>query len=228
MKKYLLKYTFEFLVIVLGISVSFWLNNWSESVKENIIEKDLINLLILDLENKMNENKNDIRIFNRGIETFERVIKTWETTNKIDTTNLKSTLRYLRLDTAYFNEISPIYNSLSNSKLWDNLPYELANDINNLYRTSYEEMKLRFEKIREYSTYCKIHFLLPNDLIDLNRETGVIYDIVKTVDKEYVLNVKLISHNVKGLRSLTKEIVVDLESIIEKLKNHNKTKQHQK
>ena len=60
MKKYLLKYTFEFLVIVLGISVSFWLNNWSESVKENIIEKDLINLLILDLENKMNENKNDI------------------------------------------------------------------------------------------------------------------------------------------------------------------------
>jgi len=38
------------------------------------------------------------------------------------------------------------------------------------------------------------------------------------------LNVKLISHNVKDLRSLTKEIVVDLESIIEKLKNHNKTK----
>ena len=228
MKKYLLKYTFEFLVIVLGISVSFWLNNWSESVKENIIEKDLINLLILDLENKMNENKNDIRIFNRGIETFERVIKTWETTNKIDTTNLKSTLRYLRLDTAYFNEISPIYNSLSNSKLWDNLPYELANDINNLYRMKYEEMKLRFEKIREHNTYFKIHFLVPNDLIDLNRETGVIYDIVKTVDKEYVLNVKLISHNVKDLRSLTKEIVVDLESIIEKLKNHNKTKQHQK
>ena len=224
MKKYLLKYTFEFLVIVLGISVSFWLNNWSESVKENIIEKDLINLLILDLENKMNENKNDIRIFNRGIETFERVIKTWETTNKIDTANLKSTLNYLRLETVYFNEISPIYNSLSNSKLWDNLPYELANDINNLYRMKYEEMKLRFEKIREHNTYFKIHFLVPNDLIDLNRETGVIYDIVKTVDKEYVLNVKLLSHNVKGLRSLTKEIVVDLESIIEKLKNHNKPK----
>lgn len=224
MKKYLLKYTFEFLVIVLGISVSFWLNNWSESVKENIIEKDLINLLILDLENKMKENKNDIGIFNRSIEKFERVINTWETTNKIDTANLKSTLNYLSLETVYFNEISPIYNSLSNSKLWDNLPFELANDINNLYRMKYEEMKLRFEKIREHNTYFKIHFLVPNDLIDLNRETGVIYDIVKTVDKEYVLNVKLLSHNVKGLRSLTKEIVVDLESIIEKLKNHNKPK----
>ena len=66
MKKYLLKYTFEFLVIVMGISVSFWLNNWSESVKENNIEKDLVNLLIVDIENKKNESKNDIGIFNRA------------------------------------------------------------------------------------------------------------------------------------------------------------------
>ena len=75
----------------MGITVSFWLNNWSESVKENNIEKDLVNLLIIDIENKRNENKNDIGIFNRGIETFERVINTWETTNKIDSTDLKST-----------------------------------------------------------------------------------------------------------------------------------------
>jgi hypothetical protein len=39
MKKYLLKYTFEFLVIVMGISVSFWLNNWSESAKEIILKR---------------------------------------------------------------------------------------------------------------------------------------------------------------------------------------------
>ena len=224
MKKYLLKYTFEFLVIVMGISVSFWLNNWSESVKQNNIEKDLVNLLIIDIENKRNENKNDIGIFNRGIEIFERVTNTWETTKKIDTTDLKSTLSYLRLDTPYFNQISPIYNSLSNTKLWDNLPYDLVNDINNLYRMRYEEIKLRFEKIRENGTYCKLHFLLPNDLIDLNRDTEAIYEIVKTVDKEYVLNVKLLSYSIENLRSLTKEIIVDTENILENLKNYNKTK----
>ena len=223
MKKYLLKYTFEFLVIVMGISVSFWLNNWSESVKENNIEKDLVNLLIIDIENKRNENKSDIGILNKALETFERVINTWETTKKIDTTDLKSTLSYLRLDTPHFNEISPIYNSLSNTKLWDNLPYDLVNDINNLYRIRYEEIKLRFQKIRENGTYCKLHFLLPNDLIDLNRDTEAIYEIVKTVDKEYVLNVKLLSYSVEGLRSLTKEIIIDTESILENLKNHNKT-----
>jgi len=218
MKKYLLKYTFEFLVIVLGISVSFWLNNWSESVKENNIEKDLVNLLIIDIENKKNESKNDIGIFNSAIETFEKVLNTWETTKKIDTTHLKSTLSYLRLDTPYFNEISPIYNSLSNTKLWKNLPYELVNEINNLYRMRYQEIKIRFEKIREIGTYCKLHFLLPNDLIDLNRDTELISTIINTVDTEYVLNVKLLSYSVKNLSSLTKKVIDDSESIIENLK----------
>jgi hypothetical protein len=224
MKKYLLKYSLEFLVIVMGISVSFWLNNWSESVKENNIEKDLVNILIRDIENKKNENKYDIGVINRGIERAERVINTWETTKKIDTTDLKRVLRLLGSDTPYFNAISPIYNSLSNTKLWNNLPYELVNEINDLYRMRYQELKLRFEKFREIGTYCKLHFLLPNDLIDLNRDTEVIYEIIKTVDKEYVLNVKLLSQSAKGLRVLTKDIIVASESIIENLKNYNKPK----
>jgi len=223
MKKYLLKYTFEFLVIVMGISVSFWLNNWSESVKENNIEKDLVNLLIIDIENKKSENEFDIEIFNSAIERFERVINTWETAKRIDTNDLKSTLQYLGMDTPYFNEVSPIYNSLSNTKLWNNLPFELVNQINDLYRRRYQEMKLRFEKIRENSTYCKLQFLSPNDLIDLNRDTEVIYENISTIEKEYVLNVKLLSQSVKGLRSISKKIIVDSEGIIENLKNYNKT-----
>jgi hypothetical protein len=79
-------------------------------------------------------------------------------------------------------------------------------------------------KPREIGTYCKLHFLLPNDLIDLNRDTEVIYEIINTVDKEYVLNVKLLSHSAKGLRALTKQIIVASESIIENLKNYNKPK----
>ena len=47
MKKYLIKYSLEFLVIVLGISVSFWLSNYQESIdnaeKEIQVCNDLFN-----------------------------------------------------------------------------------------------------------------------------------------------------------------------------------------
>ena len=58
-------------------------------------------------------------------------------------------LNYLGMDTVHFNENSPIYNSLSNTKLLDNLQYDLVNDVNNLYRNSYAELKLKFAKISE-------------------------------------------------------------------------------
>jgi len=38
------------------------------------------------------------------------------------------------------------------------------------------------------------------------------------------LNVKLLSYSVKNLSSLTKKVIDDSESIIENLKNYNKTK----
>jgi hypothetical protein len=44
-KKYAIKYTLEFFVIVLGISVSFWLNNWTENrLLNNQKKENLINL----------------------------------------------------------------------------------------------------------------------------------------------------------------------------------------
>ena len=55
-KKYLLKYSLEFLVIVMGISVSFWLSNYQESVdnaeKEIQVYNDLFNgISSLDMRN---------------------------------------------------------------------------------------------------------------------------------------------------------------------------------
>ncbi|MDB9889578.1 hypothetical protein OAC81_05315, partial [Flavobacteriaceae bacterium] len=51
MKKYLIKYSLEFLVIVMGISVSFWVNEWNnDRLNFSSHERD-IKSLISDLKN---------------------------------------------------------------------------------------------------------------------------------------------------------------------------------
>ena len=51
-KKYLIKYSFEFVVIVIGISVSFWLNeisigNQNEEERIKVLNSLSLNYLIL-------------------------------------------------------------------------------------------------------------------------------------------------------------------------------------
>ena len=144
----------------MGISVSFWLNNLNESLKKSKTEEDLVNLLILDLENKKNEHISDIKIANEAIERISFTLNTWETSKEIDTTYLKENLGYLRFDTMYLNELSPIYNGLSNTELWDNLPENIINGVSNLFRLSYTGLKIKFQKLSEYGTHCKLNFLL--------------------------------------------------------------------
>ncbi|MDA9331694.1 DUF6090 family protein [Flavobacteriaceae bacterium] len=51
MKKYLIKYSLEFLVIVMGISVSFWVNEWNNDRLNFTSHERDIKSLISDLKN---------------------------------------------------------------------------------------------------------------------------------------------------------------------------------
>ena len=53
-KKYLIKYSIEFIVIILGITVSFWLNEFSLSSQN---EKERVKVLI-GLQSEINEIRN--------------------------------------------------------------------------------------------------------------------------------------------------------------------------
>ena len=77
-KKYLLKYSLEFLVIVMGISVSFWLSNYQESVdnaeKEIQVYNDLFNgISTLDtrIKNRTFAFKFDLDIIENLLEDFQ-------------------------------------------------------------------------------------------------------------------------------------------------------------
>ena len=57
-KKYLIKYSFEFIVIVIGISFSFWIDEWNKN-KTNKVQH------VEDLKAVLNDLKNDSIMFDR-------------------------------------------------------------------------------------------------------------------------------------------------------------------
>jgi hypothetical protein len=80
MKKYLIKYSLEFLVIVMGISVSFWLSNYKDTIenaeKEIQVFDDLFNgisSIDLGIENRTEAFKFDLDIIENliGLSDFE-------------------------------------------------------------------------------------------------------------------------------------------------------------
>ena len=58
MKKYLIKYTLEFIVIVTGISLSFWMNEWDNNRMNSDKELYFLNGLKNDLEKQLNSLNN--------------------------------------------------------------------------------------------------------------------------------------------------------------------------
>ena len=55
MKKKLIKYSLEFLVIFLGISLSFVINNWNENKKRKIVEIKHLKELKSDITETLKE-----------------------------------------------------------------------------------------------------------------------------------------------------------------------------
>ena len=62
MKKKLIKYSLEFLVIFLGISLSFVINNWNENKKRKIVEIKHLKELKSDITETLKEAKSDEKL----------------------------------------------------------------------------------------------------------------------------------------------------------------------
>jgi len=136
----------EIVLVVVGILIALQINNWNESKKEGRLEQQLIGLLISDLQEKNKENLSDSKSIKNLIKRIQNTVNIWELNSTIDTVGLKRTLRTLGDDTIFQNENSPVYNGLSNSNLWKQLPDSLTKQIDDIYRIKLMRVKKAFEK----------------------------------------------------------------------------------
>ena len=222
--KYLLYALGEIILIVIGILVALQINNWNEANKERRLEAQLIHLLISDLEGKKQENLSDLNDCIMTIERFKPLIDTWDSKKQIDTTFLKYNVMILGYDFHYLNESSPLYEGVSNTSLFKQLPDSLISQIDNMYRIQFIQAKIVLDKMTEYATYTKLHVLGPNDLVDLNQDIENIHKKVSRIDQAFISRVKLLNATLHILSERLETSASAITNMINNLKAYNASK----
>lgn len=207
----------EVLLVVIGILIALQINNWNESKKQRLHEIELVNLLITDLNDRKAENVRD-REYGLGIvDDFKRTLKYWKENADIDTTGLRKILELLAGDNWYYHNETPTYKRLSNSTLWEKIPDSLATQINNIYYTRFTVIKIRFEKTREYAASCKLDYLRPSGLINLEQTSTDLKKKVLVEPEKFISYLELLLVNIQRLNTVFLLSEESIEEVVKKL-----------
>ncbi|MBK9177590.1 MAG: hypothetical protein IPM46_14910 [Flavobacteriales bacterium] len=164
--RYLVYAIGEILLVVVGILIALQINNWNEHRKHVLRQVDMIDAMILDLNEKMEENILDLAGAERMLVRCEKAMNDMASGGHVDTADVKQLIGYLGTDTYFYVTTTPTFNSIVNSDLWQQLPDTVAQAVQFIYDHKSTRVKLGFEKVIEYATDCRLNYLAPNLLMD--------------------------------------------------------------
>ena len=144
-------------------------------------------------------------------------LKYWKKNADIDTTGLKKVLELLAGDNWYYHNETPTYKRLSNSTLWERIPDTLATQINNIYYTRFTVIKIRFEKTREYAASCKLDYLRPSGLINLEQTSTDLKKKVLVEPEKFISYLELLLVNIQRLNTVFQQSEESIEEVVKKL-----------
>ena len=233
-KKYFFKYILEFFVIVTGISLSFWINEWNNKRKNSDKELFFLNGLKNDLEIQI-KSFNDYDDFSNNTITLGNSIleeySIFQNFKKTDSLNFK--LSRLLYSSTYpsvnttFNEL----NSTGQFTLFEN--NLLASKVIKYYQDS-ESYNNRLTKNTDIVYYNEIFPIIKSSIIIDPNNFGLINDKINLISSEKLLETILNSSekefkliNAIGLRivvaktnqSYVQIMIKEAELILEMIKS---------
>ena len=106
MRKYLIKYLLESIVIITGISVSFWLNQVSIDNETKNERFRVLNSLLLEVQEIEDYSNERLKIWNQDIEIYSNLLKDDLDTDLIESIAIsKSRIEY---NLIYYRDFSPL------------------------------------------------------------------------------------------------------------------------
>ncbi len=215
--KYLLYAIGEIVLVVIGILIALQINNWNEQKKALQLQNELLDLLVIDLEEKNQEIKDDIAVFSNYLDLYKTFKNKWEEENVMDSTNLSHVLRSFTQDHWHFNTTTPTFQSTSSSDLWKNIPDSLTRQISNLYYAHFGFLNQLTLKEVEYASHCKINFLAPNHLLDPTFSSTIKSTYIQNNTHELFSYMSLFENHFTSMKNRWETAGEEVAAIIENL-----------
>ncbi len=203
MKRYLLYAIGEILLVMIGILLALEVSNQNENGKENQLNDKLLGVLIADLKARNAGDKIDLNGSREIFSASDPIMATWNEKRQIDTTNLQIVLRWMGGDGWFFTPLSPAYNTVVNSTLWNEIPDTLVDQINKVYNIGFGGVKNAFEKSASYGTHFRLNYLLDYDLINTDAK---VLDLQKNILKNPQKFITHLDLNRKGVLRVTQNL----------------------
>ena len=233
-KKYLFKYTLEFFVIVTGISLSFWINEWNNNRMNSDKELFFLNGLKNDLEIQINSFNNYDDFSNNTIKLGNSILEEYSIfQNFKETDSLNFKLSRLLYSSTY-PSVNTTFNELSSTgqfTLFEN--NLLASKVIKYYQDS-ESYNNRLTKNTDIVYYNEIFPIIKSSIIIDPNNFGLINDKINLISSEKLLKTILNSSekefkliNAIGLRivvaktnqSYVQIMIKEAELILEMIKS---------
>ena len=199
-KKYILKYSFEFLVIVMGISVSFWLNELSIEKNENRERLKVLNNIKTEIKDIQKYTADRMKYWQDDIDLYSIFLSSEFEINSIkEITSSKSRVEY---NLIYYRDFEPPMNryvSMINTGSFKFIKSERVKEaLTRLHTINYSNIKtsVQYEKLLKEHLIEIITKNHPNLLFASNDSQFSIEDyskLLKTeIEKDPILKSNLI------------------------------------
>jgi hypothetical protein len=103
------------------------------------------------------------------------------------------------------------------------LPTSIINQIDDIYRAKLLRVKVLFQKSGEYATYCKLNFLAPNNLLDLDKSSEEIVELLKGKEDDFISYLRLFRNGVFRLNERFEQSTTSIEKVINNLESYKNT-----
>ncbi|MBS1976253.1 MAG: hypothetical protein JST46_02710 [Bacteroidetes bacterium] len=159
MKKHLLKYLVEIVIIFIGITLSFVFEEMRDNRKSLQDRKEILQSLLVDLEIKGKEIADDLLYCEGFMNSADTCLALSIMGKEISQEQMDKLIASIGNDYSFFGMNSPSYLGLSTSDAWQELPDSLRREIFFFFNTDFGYIEQAYGKLTEYASHVKINQL---------------------------------------------------------------------